>query len=167
MFSLDFKNLIKTKNLNIRPSQPNSQDRPLFRITKPILLNTNKNPVVTKRKPEEKSIEKNSILLEYKQYIDSLEKSSNYNFKSDVLDFSSSSSFLMSLCFKKKINLAVTKNNFTFHYVIGKGGFGKVINYKKRHMNTYLIFIKVWRVETKKSRTPYAMKEMSKSKLDF
>ena len=89
MFSLDFKNLIKTKNLSMRPSQPSSQERPLFRITKPLLLNNNKTPVVTKKKPEEKSTEKNSILLEYKQYIESLEKMGNSNARSDIPDFSS------------------------------------------------------------------------------
>jgi protein kinase A len=41
----------------------------------------------------------------------------------------------------------VVKSNFVFHYVIGKGGFGKV-----------------WKVELKKNRVPYAMKEMSKAK---
>ncbi|CAD8191974.1 unnamed protein product [Paramecium octaurelia] len=45
-------------------------------------------------------------------------------------------------------NIQVSKNNFQFHYVIGKGGFGKV-----------------WKVEIKKSRQLYAMKEMSKAKV--
>jgi serine/threonine kinase 32 len=39
-------------------------------------------------------------------------------------------------------------NNFVFHYVIGRGGFGKV-----------------WRVEKKSSKTIYAMKEMSKARV--
>eukprot|EP01017_Pseudomicrothorax_dubius_P028775 TRINITY_DN3446_c0_g1_i8.p1 TRINITY_DN3446_c0_g1~~TRINITY_DN3446_c0_g1_i8.p1 ORF type:complete len:304 (+),score=61.10 TRINITY_DN3446_c0_g1_i8:68-979(+) len=43
---------------------------------------------------------------------------------------------------------AISKNNFTFHYVIGKGGFGKV-----------------WKVETKKGNHIFAMKEMSKAKI--
>ena len=42
----------------------------------------------------------------------------------------------------------VTKNHFTYHYVIGKGGFGKV-----------------WRVEMKKNKVQYAMKEMLKTKI--
>ena len=41
---------------------------------------------------------------------------------------------------------SIFKNQFVFHYVIGKGGFGKV-----------------WKVESKKDRKLYAMKEMSKS----
>jgi protein kinase A len=41
----------------------------------------------------------------------------------------------------------VTKNLFKFHFVIGKGGFGKV-----------------WKVEFKKTKAVYAMKEMSKAK---
>lgn len=41
----------------------------------------------------------------------------------------------------------MSKNSFNYQYVIGKGGFGKV-----------------WRVEHKKNKQPYAMKEMSKSK---
>jgi hypothetical protein len=42
----------------------------------------------------------------------------------------------------------VAKQHFIFHFVIGKGGFGKV-----------------WKVELKKSRSFHAMKEMSKSKI--
>ncbi|CAD8117035.1 unnamed protein product [Paramecium sonneborni] len=45
-------------------------------------------------------------------------------------------------------NIQVNKNSFQFHYVIGKGGFGKV-----------------WKVEIKKSKQLYAMKEMSKAKV--
>lgn len=44
----------------------------------------------------------------------------------------------------------VQKCNFIFHYVIGKGGFGKV-----------------WKVELKKNRHFYAMKEMSKAKYEY
>jgi len=39
-------------------------------------------------------------------------------------------------------------NNFVFHYVIGRGGFGKV-----------------WKVEKKNAKLPYAMKEMSKARV--
>jgi serine/threonine protein kinase len=41
----------------------------------------------------------------------------------------------------------VTRNHFNFKFVVGKGGFGKV-----------------WKVEAKKSKNVYAMKEMSKAK---
>ena len=44
--------------------------------------------------------------------------------------------------------LALTKSNFTYLYCIGKGGFGKV-----------------WKVERKKSKQQYAMKEMSKARI--
>jgi hypothetical protein len=44
--------------------------------------------------------------------------------------------------------VAVNKGHFQFHYVIGKGGFGKV-----------------WRVEKKKERSPFAMKEMNKARI--
>ena len=44
--------------------------------------------------------------------------------------------------------LAINKTHFKFHNVVGKGGFGKV-----------------WKVERKKFRTNYAMKEMSKVKI--
>jgi len=40
----------------------------------------------------------------------------------------------------------ISKQTFMYHYIIGKGGFGKV-----------------WRVESKKNRQYYAMKEMLKS----
>lgn len=43
---------------------------------------------------------------------------------------------------------ALTKNNFMYQYCIGKGGFGKV-----------------WKVERKKSKQQYAMKEMSKARI--
>jgi len=44
--------------------------------------------------------------------------------------------------------VAVTKNHFVFHYVVGKGGFGKV-----------------WKVEMKKTGGLYAMKEMLKCRI--
>lgn len=44
----------------------------------------------------------------------------------------------------------VTKGNFIFHYVIGKGGFGRV-----------------WKVELKKNRLCFAMKEMQKAKFYY
>ena len=44
--------------------------------------------------------------------------------------------------------VAVNKSHFQCHYVIGKGGFGKV-----------------WRVEKKKERKQYAMKEMAKARI--
>lgn len=44
--------------------------------------------------------------------------------------------------------VAVTKNHFQFHYVIGKGGFGKV-----------------WKVEMKKTNRLFAMKEMLKCRI--
>jgi len=43
---------------------------------------------------------------------------------------------------------ALTRNHFQFMYVIGRGGFGKV-----------------WRVELKKNKKQYAMKEMSKTRI--
>lgn len=46
------------------------------------------------------------------------------------------------------MRLAITKADFKFHCVIGKGGFGRV-----------------WKVERKKFKTFYAMKEMSKVKI--
>ena len=45
-------------------------------------------------------------------------------------------------------NNIVSRNNFEFLYVIGKGGFGKV-----------------WKVEHKQTKQPYALKEMSKLKI--
>ena len=44
--------------------------------------------------------------------------------------------------------LEVNKSQFKMHCVIGKGGFGKV-----------------WKVERKKFKTMYAMKEMSKARI--
>lgn len=45
-------------------------------------------------------------------------------------------------------NVQVNKQSYIFHYVIGKGGFGKV-----------------WKVELRKTRQSFAMKEMSKAKV--
>ena len=42
----------------------------------------------------------------------------------------------------------MTKNHFFTHYVIGKGGFGRV-----------------WRVQNKKGTEEFAMKEMSKQRI--
>lgn len=44
------------------------------------------------------------------------------------------------------LNLKVEKSIFNYQYIIGKGGFGKV-----------------WKVEHKKTKNQYAMKEMLKS----
>jgi len=45
-------------------------------------------------------------------------------------------------------SLATNKNHFMFHYVIGRGGFGKV-----------------WKVEKKKEKKLFAMKEMHKGRI--
>ena len=45
-------------------------------------------------------------------------------------------------------SIAVSKANFVYHFCIGKGGFGKV-----------------WRVELKKVKQYFAMKEMSKARI--
>ena len=44
--------------------------------------------------------------------------------------------------------IALSKSAFTYQYCIGKGGFGKV-----------------WKVERKKNKQQYAMKEMSKARI--
>ena len=44
--------------------------------------------------------------------------------------------------------VAISKNHFNFLFVIGRGGFGKV-----------------WKVEQRKQRIFYAMKEMSKARI--
>ena len=58
----------------------------------------------------------------------------------------------MGSCNFKSDNLdttqSLTKTHFQFHYGIGKGGFGKV-----------------WRVELKKNKESFAMKEMSKARI--
>jgi len=55
----------------------------------------------------------------------------NCNFKTEATDKTS----------------ALSSNNFARHFVIGRGGFGKV-----------------WKVERKKTKALYAMKEMSKAR---
>ena len=47
-----------------------------------------------------------------------------------------------------KFVIAITKAHFKFHCVVGKGGFGRV-----------------WKIERKKFKSMYAMKEMSKVRI--
>ncbi len=54
----------------------------------------------------------------------------------------------MSVIATNRTLVAINKGHFQCHYVIGKGGFGRV-----------------WRVEKKKDRKQYAMKEMSKARI--
>lgn len=68
----------------------------------------------------------------------------NCNFKADKDKDSVSSEYQH----PDSNSAAVSKNHFQFHYVIGRGGFGKV-----------------WRVEKKKDKENYAMKEMSKARV--
>ena len=55
---------------------------------------------------------------------------------------------ITSLVGKNPNSAAMTKNHFIFHYAIGRGGFGKV-----------------WKVESKKGKQLFAMKEMSKARI--
>lgn len=55
-----------------------------------------------------------------------------------------------------KISVNLQRNSFDFLYVIGKGGFGKVISN---------IYKKVWKVYSKKLKRQFALKEMSKAKI--
>ena len=50
--------------------------------------------------------------------------------------------------FNPNNNSSLSRNNFEFIFIIGKGGFGKV-----------------WRVQEKKTKALYALKEMSKTKI--
>ena len=67
----------------------------------------------------------------------------NCNFKTEKDKDSVNSKSLLS------VNaLVVSKNHFQFQYAIGRGGFGKV-----------------WKVEKKKEKELFAMKEMSKARV--
>ena len=67
----------------------------------------------------------------------------NCNFKTEKDKDSVNSTSLLS------VNaLVVSKNHFQFQYAIGRGGFGKV-----------------WKVEKKKEKELFAMKEMSKARV--
>lgn len=107
----------------------------MFRISKPGTSTSSKTSSSTKQQQQqsEQKPEKNAVLLEYKQFVESLQKAGP---SASLLDNSINQS------------ATISKNNFIFHYVVGKGGFGKV-----------------WRVESKKTRQLFAMKEMSKSKV--
>lgn len=54
----------------------------------------------------------------------------------------------MNFCIHHLLNIEVSKSDFAFDYVIGRGGFGKV-----------------WKVKLQKSNKPFAMKEMLKARV--
>jgi len=73
----------------------------------------------------------------------------NCNFKAETeKDSEQGKCFLQLLSPTNPLNAAVNKNHFHFQYVIGRGGFGKV-----------------WKVEQRKQRKLYAMKEMAKARI--
>jgi serine/threonine protein kinase len=69
----------------------------------------------------------------------------NCNFKTEYENDNVAGNFDVLMLILK---IAMTKNHFQFHYVIGRGGFGKV-----------------WKVEKKKEKKLYAMKEMHKGRI--
>jgi serine/threonine protein kinase len=71
----------------------------------------------------------------------------NCNFQPEFENEHLTGKFHFILLFSE-LNVAVSKNNFQYHYAIGKGGFGKV-----------------WKVERKKDKLLFAMKEMSKARV--
>ena len=73
----------------------------------------------------------------------------NCNLRADAIANSTKDPLLPSSLLPDDSSSAlINKNSFTFHYVIGRGGFGKV-----------------WRVEKKKNGQLYAMKQMSKARI--
>lgn len=52
------------------------------------------------------------------------------------------------ILFSKTLGNAMSKHNFLYFFAIGRGGFGKV-----------------WKVEKKKTKKLYALKEMSKARI--
>ena len=75
----------------------------------------------------------------------------NCNFKTEALEDTTCTLLYLTL-------IEINKSHFKIHSVLGKGGFGKV--------SSYLInYIQVWKVERRKFKTLYAMKELSKVKI--
>ena len=82
----------------------------------------------------------------------------NCNFTTDNYDLSVSKPVCLT-------RAAVNKSHFQFHYVIGRGGFGKVGVLMSRSLTLRALAAQVWKVEKKKTGQFYAMKEMSKSRI--
>lgn len=130
-----------TRNTNLKASS-HQADKLVVRVSKPGHSIASKPSTSSKpqhpqlHKPQqhhqqaEEKPDKNPVFL---KFVENLQKAS-----SSTINLDSSSSH----------SVTISKNNFLFHHVVGKGGFGKV-----------------WRVEAKKNRQAYAMKEMSKSKV--
>ena len=65
--------------------------------------------------------------MEYKNYMDSIDKSSSYGYRQEPsIEMSSGKNKTPTIPILTPSFLVVSKNNFIFHYVVGKGGFGKV-----------------------------------------
>lgn len=74
----------------------------------------------------------------------------NCNFKTEATEKSSGNDKPLSQLLRFYLTsspspstIALSINNFTFHYVIGKGGFGKVNNYQNYFIITHIMHKKV------------------------
>lgn len=118
------------KNLKGQAYDPH---RPLFRITKPIQLNNTRSPMLIKKiespspSPSQQSSKK-SLVQEYFDYLSAVEKGESRNSSRARSRQYRTYRPVAEITSEQAPTYEVNKNHFTFHYVVGAGGFGKVLD---------------------------------------
>lgn len=95
-------------------------------------MNSTRSPVLTRSKPTPSPTPRKSLVQEYLEYISSVEKGSRSSSRAQSRDKQKSHRSIVEspVMMDQNFTIGISKNQFIFHYVIGTGGFGRVITSK-------------------------------------